>query len=45
MSETYLGAGSDAIRHHYDVGNEFWKIWLDPTMSYSCAMWEMGKAR
>jgi cyclopropane-fatty-acyl-phospholipid synthase len=40
MSETYLGAGSAAIRHHYDVGNEFWQIWLDPTMSYSCAMWE-----
>jgi cyclopropane-fatty-acyl-phospholipid synthase len=40
MSDTYLGAGPDAIRHHYDVGNEFWRIWLDPTMSYSCAMWE-----
>jgi cyclopropane-fatty-acyl-phospholipid synthase len=40
MSETYLGAGSDAIRHHYDIGNEFWQVWLDPTMSYSCAMWE-----
>jgi cyclopropane-fatty-acyl-phospholipid synthase len=40
MSERYLGAGPAAIRHHYDVGNEFWRIWLDPTMSYSCAMWE-----
>jgi cyclopropane-fatty-acyl-phospholipid synthase len=40
VSETYLGAGSDAIRHHYDVGNEFWQVWLDPTMSYSCAMWD-----
>jgi cyclopropane-fatty-acyl-phospholipid synthase len=40
MSETYLGAGSAAIRHHYDVGNDFWRIWLDSTMSYSCAMWE-----
>jgi cyclopropane-fatty-acyl-phospholipid synthase len=40
MSETYLGAGSSAIRHHYDVGNDFWRIWLDSTMSYSCAMWE-----
>lgn len=39
MSETYLGASPAAIRHHYDVGNEFWQIWLDPTMSYSCAMW------
>lgn len=40
MSETYLGAGSAAIRHHYDVGNDFWRIWLDSTMSYSCAMWD-----
>ena len=40
MSETYLGASPAAIRQHYDVGNEFWRIWLDPTMSYSCAMWE-----
>lgn len=40
MRETYLGARPAAIRHHYDVGNEFWRIWLDPTMSYSCAMWE-----
>ena len=40
MSEMYLGAGSGAIRHHYDVGNDFWQVWLDPTMSYSCAMWE-----
>ncbi|HTZ14134.1 MAG TPA: cyclopropane-fatty-acyl-phospholipid synthase family protein [Mycobacterium sp.] len=40
MGETYLGAGSAAIRHHYDVGNDFWQIWLDSTMSYSCAMWE-----
>ncbi len=39
MSESYSGAGPAAIRHHYDVGNEFWQIWLDPTMSYSCAMW------
>jgi cyclopropane-fatty-acyl-phospholipid synthase len=39
MSETYSGAGPAAIRHHYDVGNEFWQLWLDPTMSYSCAMW------
>ena len=40
MNERYLGAGSAAIRHHYDIGNEFWQVWLDPTMSYSCAMWE-----
>jgi cyclopropane-fatty-acyl-phospholipid synthase len=35
----YLGAGRAAIRHHYDVGDDFWRTWLDPTMTYSCAMW------
>jgi cyclopropane-fatty-acyl-phospholipid synthase len=40
MGGSYLGASPAAIRHHYDVGNEFWRIWLDPTMTYSCAMWE-----
>jgi len=24
-------------RHHYDVGNEFYKLWLDPSLTYSCA--------
>lgn len=21
---------------HYDIGNDFYKMWLDETMSYSC---------
>ncbi|WP_251139072.1 class I SAM-dependent methyltransferase [Exiguobacterium sp. s142] len=25
------------IEHHYDIGNEFYALWLDETMSYSCA--------
>lgn len=28
-----------AIRHHYDVGNEFYRYVLGPTMVYSCAYW------
>jgi len=31
---------ASAIRHHYDVGREFYRLWLDPSMTYSCAMWE-----
>lgn len=27
----------DSIEHHYDVGNEFYRLWLDPEMVYSCA--------
>lgn len=26
-----------AIQHHYDVGNQFYRLWLDPHMVYSCA--------
>jgi cyclopropane-fatty-acyl-phospholipid synthase len=26
------------IQHHYDLGNEFYKMWLDETMAYSSAM-------
>ncbi len=27
----------EAIQHHYDVSNEFYGLWLDPGMVYSCA--------
>jgi cyclopropane-fatty-acyl-phospholipid synthase len=33
------GASPEAIRHHYDVGNDFYRLWLDPTLTYSCALW------
>jgi cyclopropane-fatty-acyl-phospholipid synthase len=26
-----------AIAYHYDVSNEFYQLWLDPNMVYSCA--------
>ncbi len=25
------------IQHHYDLGNDFYKLWLDEAMIYSCA--------
>ncbi len=31
-----------AVRHHYDVSNEFFALFLDDTMTYSCALWEEG---
>jgi cyclopropane-fatty-acyl-phospholipid synthase len=30
------------IRFHYDLGNEFYRHWLDPTMSYSSALFSKG---
>ena len=33
------GASAAAIRAHYDIGNDFYRLWLDETMTYSAAMW------
>jgi cyclopropane-fatty-acyl-phospholipid synthase len=33
------GATQAAIEAHYDVGREFYRLWLDPAMVYSCALW------
>ena len=31
-------AGSrENIHHHYDIGNDFYKLWLDREMQYTCA--------
>ncbi len=30
------------IRAHYDVGNEFYQLWLDPGMTYSSALFAEG---
>ena len=29
-----------AIRYHYDVSNDFYKLWLDQNMAYSCAYFQ-----
>jgi len=31
-----------AIQYHYDVSNEFYQLWLDENMVYSCAYFENG---
>jgi cyclopropane-fatty-acyl-phospholipid synthase len=31
-----------AVRYHYDVGNEFFALFLDPSMTYSCAVFSRG---
>ncbi len=32
-----------AIHYHYDVGNEFYALWLDRNMQYSCAYFQTGR--
>lgn len=34
---TSLRKQKQDIQHHYDLGNEFFSMWLDETMCYSCA--------
>src|SRR5215204_3165296 len=32
----------EAVRHHYDVSNEFFSLFLDDSMTYSCAIFSRG---
>lgn len=34
------GASAESIAHHYDVSNRFYSLWLDESMTYSCALWQ-----
>ena len=35
-------ADRKAIQHHYDVGNEFYELWLDRNRVYSCAYFKQA---
>ncbi|HTV79691.1 MAG TPA: cyclopropane-fatty-acyl-phospholipid synthase family protein [Steroidobacteraceae bacterium] len=32
-----LAGSRDNIHHHYDIGNDFYSLWLGRTMAYTCA--------
>lgn len=34
------GGSASAVQYHYDVGREFYRLWLDETLTYSCALWD-----
>jgi cyclopropane-fatty-acyl-phospholipid synthase len=34
---------AEAISYHYDLSNEFYRLWLDRDMVYSCAYFETGE--
>ena len=39
---TTRGASAEAIQHHYDVSNDFYRMWLDPkTMSYTSGIFQL----
>ena len=33
---------AEAVRYHYDVGNDFFALFLDDSMTYSCALFSRG---
>jgi len=33
-----------AVRHHYEVSNDFFRLFLGPTMTYSCGVWARSGA-
>ena len=35
-----LARDRDAVRHHYDVSNDFYRLVLGPSMTYSCAYFD-----
>ena len=37
-----VGRDRQAVRYHYDAGNEFFALFLDPSMTYSCAYFKGG---
>lgn len=37
LKPTSLKKQKSDVQYHYDLGNDFYQLWLDETMSYSCA--------
>lgn len=37
-----VGRARKNAAHHYDLGNEFYRLWLDSDMQYSCGYWPDG---
>jgi cyclopropane-fatty-acyl-phospholipid synthase len=37
-----LARDRSAVRHHYDVGNDFYAVWLGRRLVYSCAYFQTG---
>ena len=39
-----LAGSRDNIHHHYDIGNDFYALWLGSTMAYTCAYYPTPQA-
>ena len=43
MQGNSKGQARKNISYHYDLGNDFYKLWFDKTMTYSSALFETGQ--
>ena len=44
MRSNTLSRSRHNVHHHYDLGNDFYSLWLDPRMVYTCAYYEQPDA-
>src|ERR1041385_4533304 len=40
MAKAKLQPHFEDVQAHYDLSDEFFRLWLDPTQTYSCAYFE-----
>ncbi len=40
-----LAGSRENIHHHYDIGNDFYSLWLGSTMAYTCAYYPTEEAK
>jgi cyclopropane-fatty-acyl-phospholipid synthase len=45
MTRNSLNGSRRNVTAHYDLGNEFYKLWLDESMTYSCGLFEGDASR
>lgn len=43
MISNNIKNSKENIKYHYDIGNDFYKLWLDDTLSYSCGYFKSPK--
>lgn len=43
MNRNHRDQARKNISYHYDLGNEFYALWLDPSMTYSSAIFASGQ--
>lgn len=43
IASNSIKKSKEDIQYHYDLGNDFYRLWLDKTMSYSCAYFKSEK--